>query len=82
MGVKVLKKKIRGLFGRKLEQILRPAKQDAGKDGKGRKIAFKNASAVYVYVLASWQTECQLSVTTVDLGHWSMVTRKLQMFIE
>ena len=53
MGVKELTKKIRGLFGRKLEQILRPAKQDAGKDGKGRKIAFKNASAVYVYVLAS-----------------------------
>ena len=49
---------------------------------EGRKIAFKNASAVYVYVLASWQTECQLSVTTVDLGHWSMVTRKLQMFVE
>ena len=49
---------------------------------EGRKIAFKNASAVYVYVLASWPTEYQLSVTTVDLGYWSVVTRKLQMFVE
>ena len=82
MGVKGLNKKIRGLFGRKLKQILRSAKRDAGKDGKGRKIAFKNASAVYVYVLASWPTECQLPVTTVDSGHWSAVTRKLQIFVE
>ena len=37
LGVKGLNKKIRGLFGRKLKQILRLAKRDAGKDGREEK---------------------------------------------
>ena len=81
MGVKELKKNQRAVW-KKTQTDTKTSKTRFWEGWEGRKIAFMNASAVYVYVLASWPTECQLSVTTIDLGHWSMVTRKLQMFVE